>query len=130
MNGGAAISFQVGADGSETISLTPPDLGTDAPAATFTFAGAATDISNADAAIAAVATSRATFGAVQNRLEHTYNNLAVYEENLNASRSRIKDVDVAREMVNLTKLQIVQQAGVSMLAQANQAPQAVLGLLR
>ncbi len=73
---------------------------------------------------------RADFGAVQNRLEHRLNNLATYQENLVASESRIRDVDMASEMVNFTKLQILQQAGTSMLAQANQAPQSVLSLLR
>ena len=69
-------------------------------------------------------------GAVQNRLEHRLNNLATYQENLVASESRIRDVDMASEMVNFTKLGILQQAGTSMLAQANQAPQGVLSLLR
>ena len=77
-----------------------------------------------------VSTARSTFGAVQNRLEHRLNNLATYQENLVASESRIRDVDMACEMVNFTKLQILQQAGTSMLAQANQAPQGVLSLLR
>ena len=67
---------------------------------------------------------------MQNRLEHRLNNLATYQENLVASESRIRDVDMASEMVNFTKLQILQQAGTSMLAQANQAPQGVLSLLR
>jgi flagellin len=73
---------------------------------------------------------RGTFGAVQNRLEHTLNNLATYQENLMASESRIRDVDMASEMVDFSKNQILQQAGTSMLAQANQAPQSVLSLLR
>jgi flagellin len=73
---------------------------------------------------------RGQFGAVQNRLEHTLNNLATYQENLTASESRIRDVDMASEMVEFSKDQILQQAGTSMLAQANQAPQAVLSLLR
>ncbi len=70
------------------------------------------------------------FGAVQNRLEHRLNNLATYQENLTASESRIRDVDMASEMTKFTKLNILQQAGTSMLAQANQAPQGVLSLLR
>ena len=75
--------------------------------------------------------SRASkLGAVQNRLEHRLNNLATYQENLVASESRIRDVDMASEMVNFSKLQILQQAGTSMLAQANTAPQNVLSLLR
>ena len=73
---------------------------------------------------------RAQFGAVQNRLEHTLSNLAVYNENLMASESRIRDVDMAAEMVNFTKLQILQQSGTAMLAQANQTPQSVLQLLK
>ena len=72
---------------------------------------------------------RATFGAVQNRLEYTLNNLSTYRENLVASESRIRDVDMAAEMVNFTKLQILQQAGTSMLAQANTSSQSVLSLL-
>jgi flagellin-like hook-associated protein FlgL len=93
----------------------------------ITAAGAPTDI---DAAITAVSTSRSAFGALQNRLEHLLNNLATHQENLVASESRIRDVDMAAEMVNFTTLQIRQQAGTSMLAQANQAPQSVLSLLR
>jgi flagellin len=73
---------------------------------------------------------RSNFGAVQNRLEHRLNNLATYQENLTASESRIRDVDMASEMTRFTKLNILQQAGTSMLAQANQAPQNVLALLK
>jgi flagellin len=67
---------------------------------------------------------------VQNRLEYSRANMAIYEENLADSLSRIKDVDMAAEMVNYTKLQILQQSGTAMLAQANQSPQGVLSLLR
>ena len=88
------------------------------------------DISDIDDAIKNVSTIRGEFGAAQNRLEHRLNNLATYQENLVASESRIRDVDMASEMVNFTKLGILQQAGTSMLAQANQAPQSVLSLLR
>ena len=87
-------------------------------------------ISDIDAAINNVSSLRSEFGAVQNRLEHRLTNLSTYQENLVASESRIRDVDMASEMVNFTKLQILQQAGTSMLAQANQAPQSVLTLLR
>ena len=83
-----------------------------------------------DNAIKNVSSKRSDFGAVQNRLEHRLNNLATYQENLVASESRIRDVDMASEMVNFTKLGILQQAGTSMLAQANQSPQNVLSLLR
>ena len=86
-------------------------------------------VASLDDAIKNVSTIRGEFGAAQNRLEHRLNNLATYQENLVASESRIRDVDMASEMVNFTKLQILQQAGTSMLAQANQAPQSVLSLL-
>ena len=79
---------------------------------------------------ASISAQRAQFGAVQNRLDHTLANLAIYQENLQASESRIRDVDMAAEMVNFTKLQILQQSGTAMLAQANQIPQSVLQLLR
>jgi flagellin len=67
---------------------------------------------------------------VQNRLEHRMNNLATYQENLTASESRIRDVDMAAEMTSYTKENILQQAGTSMLAQANQMPQSILQLLK
>ncbi|MDO8211384.1 flagellin [Conexibacter sp. CPCC 206217] len=121
------ITFQVGANDRETIDATTSDLNTAVPAITISAATALADI---DRAINSVSDQRASFGAVQNRLEHTYNNLSVYQENLSASESRIRDVDMAAEMVNFTKNNILQQAGTSMLAQAQQAPQAVLSLLR
>ncbi|MEV1288098.1 flagellin [Micromonospora sp. NPDC049679] len=83
-----------------------------------------------DTAIGQVSTQRATLGAYQNRFEHTINNLNVAVENLSASESRIRDTDMAQEMVSFTRAQILSQAGTSMLAQANQAPQSVLSLLR
>lgn len=81
-------------------------------------------------AIDKVSTERAKLGAFQNRLEHTINNLDTSAENLQASESRIRDVDMAKEMMNFTKNNILQQAAQAMLAQANQAPQGVLQLLR
>ena len=69
-------------------------------------------------------------GAVQNRLEYSAENVGIYQENLVAAESRIRDVDMAEEMINFTKLQVLQQAGTAMLAQANQAGQGVLSLLR
>ncbi|HET7327464.1 MAG TPA: flagellin [Nocardioidaceae bacterium] len=83
-----------------------------------------------DAAITEVSASRADLGALQNRFEHTINNLNVAVENLSASESRIRDTDMAQEMVNFTRSQILSQAGTAMLAQANQAPQSVLRLLQ
>jgi flagellin len=122
-----AVTFQVGANDSDTISVTLISLGSSV--GTLSLASA-NGISGIDAAITAVSNARATFGSVQNRLEHTLNNLASYEENLMASESRVRDVDMAKEMVSFTKYQILQQAGTAMLAQANQAPQGVLSLLR
>jgi flagellin len=83
-----------------------------------------------DTAIGNVSTVRANLGAVQNRLEHTVSNLGVAVENLTASESRIRDVDMAAEMVNYTRNSILSQAGTAMLAQANQVPQGILSLLR
>ncbi|MEV6923096.1 flagellin [Dactylosporangium sp. NPDC051485] len=92
--------------------------------------GAASAIDAIDTAIKGVSTARASLGAYQNRFEHTINNLNVAVENLSASESRIRDTDMAQEMVSFTRSQILTQAGTSMLAQANQAPQNVLTLLR
>jgi len=86
-------------------------------------------IASLDNAIKLVSDNRANLGAMQNRLEHTIANLGVASENLQAANSRIRDVDMAAEMMTYTKLQILQQAGTAMLAQANLAPQAVLKLL-
>jgi flagellin len=83
-----------------------------------------------DEAIKSVSTTRAELGAKQNRFDHTIKNLTVATENLSASESRIRDTDMAQEMVSFTRAQILSQAGTSMLAQANQLPQAVLSLLR
>jgi flagellin len=122
---GTATTFQVGANTGETIATTAFTLST-----AVSGISSASSLTEIDTAITNVSTGRANFGAVQNRLEHRLNNLASYQENLVAAESRIRDVDMAAEMVNFTKLQILQQAGTSMLAQANQAPQGVLSLLR
>ena len=145
---GGTVTFQVGADTADTISLTKTemsaavgtagtgglkdiiDIGGAVSSAAADTAFAALSIDTIDEAIKNVSNARSTFGAVQNRLEHRMNNLATYQENLVASESRIRDVDMASEMVNFTKLGILQQAGTSMLAQANMSPQGVLALLR
>ena len=140
------FSFQVGANDTETVSTSAANLSgtiasgglsgltniTDAAGASqaLNSGGNLANISALDDAIKNVSKIRADFGAVQNRLEHRLNNLATYQENLTASESRIRDVDMAAEMTRFTKLNILQQAGTSMLAQANQAPQGVLSLLR
>jgi len=121
------VSFQVGANDNDTITVTTASLATTIGTIDVSQASA---ISAIDAAIGNVSTLRSSFGAVQNRLEHTLNNIGTYQENLTASESRIRDVDMASEMVEFSKDQILQQAGTSMLAQANQAPQSVLSLLR
>ena len=87
-------------------------------------------ITSSDTAIGYISTIRGNLGAVENRLQHTVASVSVASENLNASESRIRDLDVASEMVNFTKTQILQQAGTAILAQANSAPQNVLTLLR
>ena len=99
-------------------------------AALTSTAGATAAIGTLDTALKDVSTVRAKLGAFQNRFEHTINNLNVAVENLSASESRIRDIDMASEMVNFTKSQILSQAGTAMLAQANQAPQSVLKLLQ
>jgi flagellin len=122
LTGGASVDFQVGADQGQTLTVAFGDLDTSG--------ASVSDISSVDTAIADISTLRGTFGAAQNRLEHTVSSLAVAAENLAASESRIRDLDVAQEMVMFTKTQILQQAGVAILAQANQAPQSILALLR
>ena len=141
------FTFQVGANDSETIATTATNFSgsvaagaglseittladTAAAKTALSSGGSLANISTLDDAIKNVSSARANFGAVQNRLEHRLNNLATYQENLTASESRIRDVDMAAEMTKFTKLNILQQAGTSMLAQANQAPQGVLSLLR
>jgi flagellin len=98
--------------------------------ASITGTNAASALASIDAALTNVATVRSTIGSYQNRLESTISNLGVAVENLSASQSRIRDVDMAEEMTNFSKLQILQQAGTSMLAQANGLPNGVLQLLR
>ena len=138
---GGSFTFTVGANSADTVSIDTVTLSgasgvgdlVDVGSGTLDQASAAfsaLNIEDIDAMIKNVSDARSTFGAVQNRLEHRLANLATYQENLVASESRIRDVDMASEMVNFTKLQILQQAGTSMLAQANQAPQGVLTLLR
>jgi flagellin len=92
--------------------------------------GASAGIDAIDLAIKTVSSTRADLGAIQNRFDHTINNLNVAVENLTASESRIRDADMAQEMVQYTRNQILSQAGTAMLAQANQASQGVLSLLR
>jgi flagellin len=134
LSGTGTVTFQIGANDNETITVSLTNMfgagvTNDVNSAIFNFGNTVT-IASIDRAIDNIAQTRASFGSIQNRLEHTLNNLASYEENLTASESRIRDVDMASEMVEFTKDQILQQAGTSMLAQANSLPQSVLSLLR
>jgi len=115
--------------GTTITGLDSTGLGTGSADLTST-GNAVSAIGTLDTALKDVSTVRAKLGAYQNRFEHTINNLNVAVENLSASESRIRDVDMASEMVNFTKSQILTQAGTAMLAQANQAPQSVLKLLQ
>ncbi len=138
---GADKTFQVGFDSSDTIVVdgttgtgTTPDPET-AALADFTASTAfgALDIADSNTvqdAITSVSQQRAALGATQNRFEHTINNVNVAVENLSASESRIRDTDMAQEMMSFTRSQILSQAGTAMLSQANQASQGVLSLLR
>ena len=95
-----------------------------------TVAGANTALASVDAALSSVSSNRAALGAIQNRFSSTIQNLQTTNENLSASRSRIQDADFAQETANLSRAQVLQQAGTAMVAQANQLPQQVLALLR
>ena len=128
LNASGTITFQVGADDGEEITVSTISLGS--TVGSFTSLSTTTAIQAIDDAISAVSGARATFGAVQNRLEHTLSVSASYQENLIAAESRVRDVDMAAEMTKMTKFQILSQAGTSMLSQANQSPQSVLSLLR
>ncbi len=129
LNADATVTFQVGAADGDEITVSTISLGDSIDVGSLSLGDSAA-IASIDAAINAVSSARSEFGAVQNRLEHTMNNLATYQENLMASESRIRDVDMAAEMVQFSKNQILSQAGTSMLAQANQSSQGVLSLLR
>ena len=126
----AGATFQVGSDDSQVITVATISVGATVGTSYFSLtATGTTDISEIDAAINSISATRATFGAVQNRLEYTMNAQRAYAEHLTAAESRIRDVDMASEMVKFTKNQILSQAANSMLAQANQSPQQVLRLL-
>ena len=154
LNGASAFSFQIGANASQTISLTIKDFETangDATSGVFenlgatayadnsddlaaltlqTASGATTAITHIDNALTKVQAHRAEFGAVVNRLEHAADNLTNIAQNAAASRSRILDADYASETTELARAQIIQQAGTAMLSQANQQAQSVLALLK
>ncbi len=129
-----ALTFHIGANEGQNTKITVQsmkanDLGVDAIDLT-TQASSDAAISTIDNAINTVSAQRAALGAMQNRLEHTINNLGTSSENLSAAESQIRDVDMAEEMSAFTKNNILTQAATAMLAQANQQPQNVLSLLQ
>ncbi|WP_057767612.1 flagellin N-terminal helical domain-containing protein [Cytobacillus praedii] len=148
LNSSSSLTFQVGANSGETIKLNLVDatvtaLKLDAAGGikdlvsdvTSTVDGTLNGVAKGNLdiiqnAINTVSQNRSNLGAVQNRLEHTINNLGTTSENLQAAESRIRDVDMAKEMMTMTKNNILTQAAQAMLAQANQQPQGVLQLLR
>ncbi len=138
LNGSAgdagAVTFQIGAQAGETIKVTFADMQIEALGLKGgdikSFDNAQTAITAIDTAIEKVDTQRATLGAFQNRMSSTISNLTNIAENASAARGRIQDTDFAAETANLSKNQVLQQAGTAILAQANQLPQAVLSLLR
>ena len=140
-------NFQIGANASDSLNVSFQDatitaagygawntnisaFDTAVTTGTGIVAAAQALITSSDTAIGYVSSIRGNLGAVENRLQHTVASISVASENLNASESRIRDLDVASEMVNFTKTQILQQAGTAILAQANSAPQNILTLLR
>ncbi|MDN4606795.1 flagellin [Sporosarcina highlanderae] len=126
--------FHIGANSGQTIDLTITTMNATALSinsiSVTSAGGASAAITSINNAIKAVSVQRSNLGAVQNRLEHTINNLGTSAENLTAAESRIRDVDMAKEMMDFTKNNILTQAAQAMLAQANQQPQGVLQLLR
>lgn len=133
---GKGLTFQIGANGVEDqrVTLSVGDMSSTsigvggADVSTQDAANKAIDM--VDAAVKTVSMQRAGLGALQNRLEYTVNNLTTTNENLTAAESQIRDTDMATEMINYTKNNILQQASQAMLAQANQQPQAILQLLQ
>jgi flagellin len=135
LNGGfTGKVFHIGANAGQKITLDINDMSAAAlkidAIDISTQGGADAAITALDGALKSVSDERAKLGAVQNRLEHTINNLGASAENLTAAESRIRDVDMAKEMMEFTKNNILTQAAQAMLAQANQQPQGVLQLLR
>ena len=136
-DGASALVFQIGANANQAMSVHINDMSASALGVSGTitvsgFTGSASfnaAVSVIDAAIEKVSAERSKLGAVQNRLEHTIANLNNAAENLQAAESRIRDVDMAQEIMEFTKNSILQQAATAMLAQANMAPQSVLQLL-
>jgi flagellin len=144
LNATSAFDFQVGANSGQTISISTSTLSVTAGLASISGVGASAllgtatnsaslnsgNITAIDAAISSIDSSRANLGAIQNRFSYTVTFLQAASENQQAARGRIMDADFAVETSNLSRAQILQQAGAAMVAQANQLPQGVLALLR
>jgi flagellin len=134
--GAGAQNFQVGANSGDTVAVTTTDLSANATITAVTggaltsVALSSTALGNIDAALTTINGERALYGATQNRFEAVIANLQVASENQAAARARIMDADFAAETANLSRAQILQQAGNAMVAQANQLPQQVLQLLQ
>jgi len=130
----ASLTFQIGANSSQVMNVNVEDMRAAAlhvdDIDVTTKGSAEASIAAIQAALDDVSTQRSKLGAYQNRLEHSINNLGASSENLAAAESRIRDVDMAKEMMDFTKNNILTQAAQAMLAQANQSPQGVLQLLR
>lgn len=131
------LVFQIGANGGQQLTVNIDDMQAEALGVHDIDVSEFTEGSDFDTAVEAideaiknVSSQRSALGAIQNRLEHTINNLGASSENLTAAESRIRDVDMAKEMMEFTKNNILTQAAQAMLAQANQTPQGVLQLLR
>jgi flagellin len=127
--GAGAQTFQVGANNGDTLTITTTTVATVAGDLT-TAANASTAVAALDTALDTISTSRATYGAAISRFGMAISNLQITGENQSAARGRIMDADFAAETSNLSRAQILQQAGSAMVAQANQLPQTVLTLLR
>jgi flagellin len=128
-SGAGAQTFQVGANNGETLTITTTAVTTVAGDLT-TSGNASTAVAALDTALDSITTNRATYGAAISRFEFAISNLQITGENQAAARGRIMDADFATETANLSRAQILQQAGTAMVAQANQLPQSVLALLR
>ncbi len=128
-SGAGAQTFQVGANNGDTMTITTSTVST-VTGDILTSGAASTAVSAIDSALDAITTSRATYGAAMSRFQFAISNLQITGENQSAARGRIMDADFAAETANLSRAQILQQAGTAMVAQANQVPQQVLNLLK
>lgn len=130
LNTSGTVTIQTGDSGGVTVTVSLQDISSLTLGSISTQSNASTAMGQIDTAIGTVNSARSTFGATQNQLEHVYNNLGTTAENLQAAESRIRDTDMAKEMMSYTKFNVLVQASTAMLAQANQSSQGVLQLLR